>query len=74
MSNEPYVLITADTHAGGSHAHYREYLDAKYATRSTSGAAATTIPRSSTTAPRSCATGTWRSAPTTRTARAWSAR
>jgi hypothetical protein len=27
MSNEPYVLITADTHAGGSHAQYREYLD-----------------------------------------------
>ncbi len=30
MSNEPYVLITADTHAGGSHAHYREYLDPQY--------------------------------------------
>ena len=30
MSNEPYVLITADTHAGGSHAHYREYLEPKY--------------------------------------------
>ncbi|HET6471459.1 MAG TPA: amidohydrolase family protein, partial [Pseudomonadales bacterium] len=30
MSNEPYVLITADTHAGGSHAQYREYLDPKY--------------------------------------------
>jgi len=30
MSNEPYVLITADTHAGGSHSHYREYLDPKY--------------------------------------------
>ena len=28
--NEPYVLITADTHAGGSHAQYREYLDAEY--------------------------------------------
>jgi len=27
MSNEPYLLITADTHAGGSHAQYREYLD-----------------------------------------------
>ncbi len=27
MSDEPYVLITADTHAGGSHAQYREYLD-----------------------------------------------
>ncbi|MEZ5557702.1 MAG: amidohydrolase family protein [Pseudomonadales bacterium] len=27
MSQEPYVLITADTHAGGSHAAYREYLD-----------------------------------------------
>ena len=24
----PYMLITADTHAGGSHAQYREYLDA----------------------------------------------
>jgi predicted TIM-barrel fold metal-dependent hydrolase len=27
MSTEPYLLITADTHAGGSHAQYREYLD-----------------------------------------------
>ena len=26
-SNDPYVLITSDTHAGGSHAQYREYLD-----------------------------------------------
>ena len=30
MSEEPYILITADTHAGGSHAQYREYLDPKY--------------------------------------------
>ncbi|HUH38892.1 MAG TPA: amidohydrolase family protein [Spongiibacteraceae bacterium] len=30
MSNEPYVLITADTHAGGSHAQYREYLEPQY--------------------------------------------
>ena len=30
MSNEPYTLITADTHAGGSHAQYREYLDPAY--------------------------------------------
>ena len=30
VSREPYVLITADTHAGGSHAQYREYLDPKY--------------------------------------------
>jgi predicted TIM-barrel fold metal-dependent hydrolase len=30
MNNEPYVLITADTHAGGSHAQYREYLDAEH--------------------------------------------
>lgn len=29
-SNDPYVLITADTHAGGSHAAYREYLDPEY--------------------------------------------
>ena len=28
--SEPYILITADTHAGGSHAQYREYLDPKY--------------------------------------------
>ena len=27
MTQEPYILITADTHAGGSHAQYREYLD-----------------------------------------------
>lgn len=27
MPNEPYVLITCDTHAGGSHSQYREYLD-----------------------------------------------
>lgn len=30
MSGEPYILITADTHAGGSHAQYREYLDLEY--------------------------------------------
>jgi predicted TIM-barrel fold metal-dependent hydrolase len=30
MSNDHYILITADTHAGGSHAAYREYLDPKY--------------------------------------------
>ena len=30
MSNDPYLLITADTHAGGSHEQYREYLDPKY--------------------------------------------
>ncbi len=30
MSKAPYVLITADTHAGGSHAQYREYLDPEY--------------------------------------------
>ena len=30
MENEPYLLITADTHAGGSHAQYREYLDPEY--------------------------------------------
>ena len=29
-ANDPYVLITADTHAGGSHAQYREHLDPKY--------------------------------------------
>lgn len=28
--DEPYVLITSDTHAGGSHAQYREYLDPAY--------------------------------------------
>lgn len=30
MSNDPYMLITADTHAGGSHEQYREYLEPKY--------------------------------------------
>jgi predicted TIM-barrel fold metal-dependent hydrolase len=30
MSDEPYILITADSHAGVSHAQYREYLDPKY--------------------------------------------
>jgi predicted TIM-barrel fold metal-dependent hydrolase len=30
VSSNPYVLITADTHAGGSHAAYREYLDPEY--------------------------------------------
>lgn len=33
MGNEPYLLITADTHAGGGHAHYREYLDPEYRER-----------------------------------------
>ncbi len=27
---ERYTIISADTHAGGSHAQYREYLDPKY--------------------------------------------
>ena len=30
MSKDPYILITADTHAGGSHAQYREYLDPRW--------------------------------------------
>jgi predicted TIM-barrel fold metal-dependent hydrolase len=30
MANERYTIITADSHAGGSHASYREYLDPKY--------------------------------------------
>tara|TARA_R110002072_G_scaffold1369_16_gene11459 strand:+ start:18887 stop:20098 length:1212 start_codon:yes stop_codon:yes gene_type:complete len=30
---DPYLLITADTHAGGSHAQYREYLDPAYRDR-----------------------------------------
>ena len=30
MTNDPYILITADTHAGASHSQYREYLDARY--------------------------------------------
>jgi predicted TIM-barrel fold metal-dependent hydrolase len=30
MSQQPYLLITADTHAGGSHAQYRERLDPKW--------------------------------------------
>ncbi|HXQ12639.1 MAG TPA: amidohydrolase family protein [Caulobacteraceae bacterium] len=30
MSQEPYLLITADTHAGGSHAQYREHLDPEW--------------------------------------------
>ncbi len=30
MSQEPYLLITADTHAGGSHAQYRECLDPEW--------------------------------------------
>ena len=33
MSNDPYLLITADTHAGGNHEQYREYLDPKYRDR-----------------------------------------
>ncbi|HZZ90277.1 MAG TPA: amidohydrolase family protein [Caulobacteraceae bacterium] len=30
MGEDPYILITADTHAGGSHAQYREYLDPEW--------------------------------------------
>lgn len=33
MSERPYTLITADSHAGGSHAQYREYLDPEYRDR-----------------------------------------
>jgi len=29
-SDDRYIVISADTHAGGSHAQYREYLDPKY--------------------------------------------
>ncbi|HEY8527917.1 MAG TPA: amidohydrolase family protein [Acidimicrobiales bacterium] len=28
--NERYTIVTADSHAGGSHAQYREYLEARY--------------------------------------------
>ena len=28
--NDRYTVISADTHAGGSHAMYREYLEEKY--------------------------------------------
>ena len=28
--DDHYIVISADTHAGGSHAQYREYLDPKY--------------------------------------------
>lgn len=30
VSGQPYILITSDTHAGGNHAQYREYLDPHY--------------------------------------------
>jgi hypothetical protein len=30
MTQERYFLIIADTHAGGSHAQYREYLDPEW--------------------------------------------
>ena len=30
IDTEHYIVISADTHAGGSHAAYREYLDPKY--------------------------------------------
>ena len=29
-ADDHYILITADSHAGGSHAQYREFLDPKY--------------------------------------------
>ncbi|MFM8303364.1 MAG: amidohydrolase family protein [Actinomycetota bacterium] len=29
-ADERYIVISADTHAGGSHAQYREYLDEQY--------------------------------------------
>ena len=28
--DDHYILISADTHAGGSHVQYREFLDPKY--------------------------------------------
>src|SRR5580700_3293423 len=28
--NDRYLIITADAHAGGSHAQYREFLDPQY--------------------------------------------
>ena len=30
MATDRYTIISADTHAGGSHAQYREYLEEKY--------------------------------------------
>jgi predicted TIM-barrel fold metal-dependent hydrolase len=30
MATERYTIITADSHAGGSHAQYREYLDERF--------------------------------------------
>ena len=31
-TTEHYTVISADTHAGGSHAAYREYLDEEFPT------------------------------------------
>ena len=28
--DDHYIIISADTHAGGSHAQYREFLEEKY--------------------------------------------
>jgi len=50
MTQEPYVLITADTHAGGSHAQYREYSTRNIARCSMSGVAAMKIRNRSITA------------------------
>ena len=30
MTQDPYTIISADCHAGGSHEMYREFLDPKY--------------------------------------------
>ena len=40
-AQDHYTIISADTHAGANHETYREYLDPKYATTSTRGAAST---------------------------------
>ena len=29
-SSQHYTIISSDTHAGGSHAQYREFLDKRY--------------------------------------------
>ena len=73
-SGDRYTLISSDTHAGGSHAQYREFLDPGSARTSTPGGAGTATPSATWVTTAACATGTTRCATPSRIVTAWSAR
>ena len=66
-----YTIITADSHAGGSHAAYREYLEPAISRISTHGGRTTRTPSRTSVTTGACATGTTRCGTANRKPTAW---